>query len=120
MGNIYNIAVTISESLTGLTLSGTKRWTAAGGNADVRQIEIATTETTVTLEAGIGDAHMVVIKNTDTRYSVEISFVTSPPSYALKLYPGDFAVLPVAADTSALYMKADGASVFVSLYATEL
>lgn len=79
-----------------------------GTKEDSRRVSIATSETTITFDANVGNAGYLCIINRDDTNFVQIGFATTV--YVMRLKAGEIAVLRVEPGTSALYCKADTAA----------
>jgi hypothetical protein len=117
MSETVNIQTSISGIESGTTVSASATIAAAGSGADLRTLEIGTSEVEVTFGAQIGNAGVCVLKNLASANYVEVGFATG--AYPLKILAGQFAVIPLAPATDSLFLKANTAAAMVQLYVHE-
>lgn len=115
-------AVLITAAITDSTIALTRRTdnlsvTTAAGNVDNRIVSVATSETTFTIDANIGNAGYVYAKNLDGTNYVDLGFATTV--YPLRLKAGQVALFPITPAQSALYMLANTAACRVEIMVHE-
>ncbi|MDH3279533.1 MAG: hypothetical protein OEQ39_03040 [Gammaproteobacteria bacterium] len=117
----FAVTTSFADGLTGLTKSQSDTFTLTGNDFDHKLVTVTTGEYTWTLPTGIGSAGYMFIKNHDTTGSalnyVDVGVATTV--YFCRLYPGQSGIFPVAPTTSAIYLKAGTASVFVEAFIRE-
>ena len=117
MSENMNVQASINGLESGTTVSASATVAAAGSGADLRMLEIATSEAELTFGAQIGNAGLCMLKNLDATNYVEVGFATG--AYPIKILAGQFAVIPLAPATASLFLKANTAAVMVQLYVHE-
>lgn len=117
MSAILNLNASINDITSGVVLSSNKTVTAAGTSLDLRILEIGTSEEEVTISSEIGDAGIAFVQNLDPTNFVEVGFETGV--YPVKLLAGQFALIPLAPETSSLFLKANTSACDVKLYVHE-
>lgn len=115
-------SLSLTVNLNDLTLSRsilkTKAITTSGPNEDYRVLTITSgAEVTFTIDTDIGDAGLCVIVNQDASNFLKVGFATG--DYPIKILAGCPAVIPLAAATSALYLRADTADLTAEIYVHE-
>lgn len=113
MGTL-NISASINDTTNGVNQSANKTVTTTGEGIDQRVLSVGTTEEEVTIATGIGDCGYAMVKNLDATNFVEVGFATGV--YPIKLLATQFALLPLAAATASLFLKADTAACNVLVY----
>ena len=112
-----NINASLGDSDIGINRSANKSVTTVGNALDYRRVDALVTEVVHTIDASIGDAGLCMIVNMDDTNFVEVGFATTV--YSMKILAGQFALLPLASATSALYLKADTATCEIDIYIRE-
>lgn len=118
MAQNLTCAAFISNATRG-TFSGSRGFnvTTAGDGADYEAKSIGTGEVEWTLASGIGNAGVMVIKNTDATNYVQVGFATGV--YALRIKAGQSALLPLEPATASIFLKADTAACVVEILVSE-
>ena len=118
MAQTLTCAAFISNATRG-TFAGSRGFsvTTTGDGAAYEAISIGTSEVEWTLATGIGNAGVMVIKNTDATNYVQVGFATTV--YALRIKPGHAALLPLEPATASIFLKANTAACVVEILVSE-